>query len=219
MARPFFSKDRISDFEIFARHTDETIVKLADRLSKGYPVEFQDLVGRFTLDSVTEFLFGKSVDSLGAGLPYPESSGVLNSIQFTEHPSNSFLEAFVTGQELTAYRGRLGSFWWLREFWQNKVAGHRKFVNDFVDPILREASARKAAQIGVEKESATFLDHMLENTQGMQVIYFQTRAHRFSDYDFIQAELINILVAGRDTVLCVMTDDHCIDAHYRRLAR
>ena len=164
MARPFFSKERISDFDIFARHTDETIAQLSQRLSQGYPVEFQDLVGRFTLDSATEFLFGKSVHSLAAGLSYPESSGIENSVHFKNHTSNSFLHAFASGQDIIAKRGRLGAFWWLGEFWKDKVDEHRKVINDYVDPIVKEALTRKKAQV-VEKENETFLDHMVEHTQ------------------------------------------------------
>ena len=200
MTRPFFSKERISDFEIFARHTDETIAQLSNRLSQGYPVEFQDLVGRFTLDSATEFLFGKSVDSLAAGLPYPESSGVTNSVHFSHHPSNSFLHAFATGQDVLAQRNRVGAFWWLYEFWKDKVGEHRKAINNFVDPIVKDALARKKTQV-VEKENETFLDHMIEHTQGKRKPFSTfTSPDLFADYNIIQEELINILVAGRDTV-------------------
>ena len=165
MTRPFFSKERISDFEIFARHADETIALLSQRLSQGYPVEFQDLVGRFTLDSATEFLFGKSVHSLAAGLSYPESSGMKNSVHFNNHPSNSFLHAFASGQDAIAKRGPLGPLWWLSEFWKDKVDEHRKVINDYVDPIIKEALTRKKAQVA-EKENETFLDHMIDHTQG-----------------------------------------------------
>src|SRR4051812_35501938 len=71
MTRPFFNRDRISDFEIFGRHTTHALAKLHSRLADGTPVDFQDLVARFTLDSATEFLFGANVHSLDAELPFP----------------------------------------------------------------------------------------------------------------------------------------------------
>jgi hypothetical protein len=56
MTRPFFSRERVSDFEIFARHTDEALNKLRDRLREGEAVDAQDVVSKFTLDSATEFV-------------------------------------------------------------------------------------------------------------------------------------------------------------------
>jgi hypothetical protein len=77
MTRPFFSKDRISHFEIFDRHAADAIKQVKERMRQGYAVDvqvrihatrphlvltvFQDVVSRFTLDSATEFLFGMFV--------------------------------------------------------------------------------------------------------------------------------------------------------------
>lgn len=41
MTRPFFSKDRISDFDNFERHAAATIALMKARLREGHPVEFQ----------------------------------------------------------------------------------------------------------------------------------------------------------------------------------
>ncbi|KAF9016963.1 cytochrome P450, partial [Hymenopellis radicata] len=90
MTRPFFSKDRISDFDNFERHTTSSIALIKARLQEGHPVDFQDVVSRFTLDSATEYLFGKDVESLSAGLPYPPLSNIPNPIHFENHPSNLF---------------------------------------------------------------------------------------------------------------------------------
>ena len=78
MTRPFFSKERISHFEIFDRHAADAIKQVKERMRQGYAVDvqvrinttspphlfltaFQDVVSRFTLDSATEFLFGMFV--------------------------------------------------------------------------------------------------------------------------------------------------------------
>ena len=82
MTRPFFSKDRISHFEIFDRHAADAIRQVKERMREGYAVDiqvsiqdpplpifltfFQDVVSRFTLDSATEFLFGMFVLVFGA---------------------------------------------------------------------------------------------------------------------------------------------------------
>jgi hypothetical protein len=41
MTRPFFTKDRISDFELFERHTSDTLQRAKSRLAEGYPIDFQ----------------------------------------------------------------------------------------------------------------------------------------------------------------------------------
>ena len=81
MTRPFFSKDRISHFEIFDRHAANVIKQVKARMREGYAVDiqvsfcvnrqhfsiltiFQDVVSRFTLDSATESLFGMCVLAL-----------------------------------------------------------------------------------------------------------------------------------------------------------
>ncbi|KAF4588561.1 hypothetical protein EYR40_010114 [Pleurotus pulmonarius] len=56
MTRPFFSRDRISHFDLFDRHADAVIAKIKERARAGIAMDFQDLMGRFTLDSATEFL-------------------------------------------------------------------------------------------------------------------------------------------------------------------
>ncbi|KAL0574430.1 Protein kinase alk2 [Marasmius crinis-equi] len=186
MTRPFFSKDRIRDFEIFDHHALETIRLMKNRLAEGHPVEFQDAIARFTLDSATEFLFGKSVRSLDAGLPYPKSSGIANPTSFTNHPSNSFVSAFMKGQELTARRTRQGTTWPLQEFWNDEVADQRAVVNEFIEPILADVHQREKKEDGSE----CLLEDLVKYTQDNQVIL---------------DELVNILVAGRDTTAGLLT--------------
>ena len=173
MTRPFFNKDKIAHFDIFDRHADDILRQAKARLAQGFPIDFQDMIARFTLDSATEFLFGHDVNSAGAGLPYPPSSPLANSKQFLEHPSNKFVEAFGEGQNLMALRSRVGgSAWRLYEFWQDKIAPNRKVVDGFVRDILDdpafarqdiEAKTGAAAKPG---DNDTLLHHLLNHTQG-----------------------------------------------------
>jgi len=41
MTRPFFSKDRISHFEIFDRHAADAIRQVKERTREGYAVDIQ----------------------------------------------------------------------------------------------------------------------------------------------------------------------------------
>lgn len=41
MTRPFFSRERISDFDHFTRYADRAISKLKARLPEGYAIDIQ----------------------------------------------------------------------------------------------------------------------------------------------------------------------------------
>jgi hypothetical protein len=127
------------------------------------------MASRFTLDSASEFLLGKSVDTLSAGLCYPASSPLANSPAFINHSSNTFADAFTAGQHLTALRIRYGPTWPKREFWKDKVKPNRKIVDEFLQPILTEELAKQAASLNkkVEVEDSTLLAHLVHHTKGM----------------------------------------------------
>ncbi|KAE9388190.1 cytochrome P450 [Gymnopus androsaceus JB14] len=196
MTRPFFNRNRITDFDNFNRHTESTISAIKTRLAQGYPIDFQDVVARFTLDSATEFLFGKDVGSLGANLPYPAGSPLAQDPTILNHPSNVFVRAFMQGQMATAYRSRLGMNWPLKEFWSDKVLPHRRLVDEFVNPILENRKRERLAMTAnIEKsgdwEAETLLDHLIDS--------------EYTDPKVIKDELVNILVAGRDTTASLLT--------------
>ncbi|KAF9074680.1 cytochrome P450 [Rhodocollybia butyracea] len=197
MTLPFFSRNRISDFDIFEHHTEDTISIIKTRLAQGYPIEFQSLIGRFTLDSATEFLFGKDVGSLSAGIPYPKNALIKDDPSLSGHPSNMFVRAFMEGQEKAAQRGRLGDFWPLAEFWSDKVKAHRAQVDNFTNPIVEERRRAHLAQENTgetgnndDGEGQTFLDHLIRSTDDDRVV---------------KDELCNILVAGRDATASLLT--------------
>jgi cytochrome P450 len=63
LIRPQFTKQRVSDLSIFERHIQIIFALIADT-GDGAKIDVGDLFLRFTLDVATEFLLGKSVDSL-----------------------------------------------------------------------------------------------------------------------------------------------------------
>ncbi|KAG8218206.1 cytochrome P450 [Butyriboletus roseoflavus] len=157
MTRPFFSRDRISDFDIFERHAEDAIHQMKIRLREGYPVDFQDVAFRFTLDSATEFLFGKDVRSLSTGIVYPPSSPLSKDPTFLNHPANRFARAFTEAQIATANRINHGSSWRFAEFWRDQVQKHMKVCYEFIDPIIVNALAKKYEQrrLGVDGKDST----------------------------------------------------------------
>ena len=132
MTRPFFSKDRISDFEIFDRHADQVVLKMKERFKEGIAVDVQDILSRFTLDTATEFLFGQDVNSLSADLPYPSTCKRVSS---RTHPSDEFAFAFNRAQERMFLRVMYGKSWPLVDFWEDIVAKDKKTINKFTDVL------------------------------------------------------------------------------------
>ncbi|KAF8160351.1 cytochrome P450 [Mycena galopus ATCC 62051] len=179
MSRPFFNRERISDFDLFDRHTHDALSHMSNRLAEGYAVDFQDCVSRFTLDSATEFLFGKSVDSISAGLPYPESAPIDNSAYF--------LRSIVM-----LARAAFSTKWPLKEFWTDRIKPHRAIADAYIEPILNAAlEKRKAGEQGKgDDEPETFLSHLVQGTDNKEVI---------------RDSIFNILVAGRDTTAATLT--------------
>lgn len=61
LIRPMFIKNRVSDLDIFERYTQNML----DQFPKsGETFDLMDLFYRMTIDVITEFLLGDSVDSL-----------------------------------------------------------------------------------------------------------------------------------------------------------
>ncbi|KZT21756.1 cytochrome P450 [Neolentinus lepideus HHB14362 ss-1] len=200
MTRPFFSRDRISHFDIFDRHGEEAIGKMKQRFAEGYAIDFQDLVSRFTLDSATEFLFGNDVGSLSAQLPYPYGIKAPASALHVASPPTSaetreFAKAFAEAQEVSADRTRFGSTWPLFEIAHDKTKVPMKVVGGYIDKILEEA-LRKHKQIestdcGEDADDGeTLMEHLIKFT---------------SDRVVLKDEILNILLAGRDTTAATLT--------------
>ncbi|KAI0369451.1 cytochrome P450 [Pilatotrama ljubarskyi] len=214
MTRPFFSRDRITHFDIFDRHVEHALNKVAARLREGVPVDWQDVVSRFTMDSATEFLFGKDVRSLEAPLPFPSTFSTSppfagaasdgNADRAEEgviHPADRFVRAFQDALEATAIRGRFLQSWPLFEFWGDRVKQYLKAVDEFIDPIVENALKRKAEKVGtgavqekdgreLVRDEETLLEHLVKFTD---------------DHKVIKDETLNILLAGRDTTSCTLT--------------
>lgn len=44
MTRPYFARDRVTDFELFDKHSEIVVAKLKERFSQGEAVDFQACV-------------------------------------------------------------------------------------------------------------------------------------------------------------------------------
>ncbi|OSC98991.1 cytochrome P450 monooxygenase pc-2 [Trametes coccinea BRFM310] len=200
MTRPYFSRDRISHFELFDRHADSAIVKMKERFRLGHAVDVQDVISRFTLDSATDFLLGRCVHSLRDPLPYAHNDPQAPQTVKQQTVAEQFSTALAEAQRVISRRPRASHAWPLFEFWQDKSAKPMRIVNEFVQPILEEAIARhRAAEIERRngsrdsketEDGETLLDHLVKITDDPAVL---------------RDETINILIAGKDSTAATLT--------------
>ncbi|KAI0638092.1 cytochrome P450 monooxygenase pc-3 [Trametes polyzona] len=196
MTRPYFSRDRISHFELFDRHT--AIRKMKDRFRGGHAVDFQDVISRFTLDSATEFLFGACVNSLKSDLPYAHNDPVAPRFAREPNAAERFSVAFAGAQNVISMRMRTSWFWHIEELFHDRSGEHMRVVDEFLNPILEEAiaknrAAKAQAQAGSNdkpNDDETLLDHLVKLTDDPVVLHDET---------------LNILIAGRDTTAATLT--------------
>ncbi|KAG8704257.1 hypothetical protein FRC08_002337 [Ceratobasidium sp. 394] len=178
MSRPYFSRERVTHFDNFARHADVAISKIPDEATA---INFQDLVSRFTMDSATEFLFGVDVKSLDEPLAAAE----------TTNTSASFAKAFMRVQEKVLRRFMLANAWPYFEMFWDRTGEEMRVIDGYVEPILRTKLEKKGrGELSGEGEGETLLDYLVQHTDDEKVI---------------KDELINVLVAGRDTTACTLT--------------
>ena len=129
------------------------------------------------MDSATEFLFGQSTDSLSKG------SG------------EGFAESFGRSQEYIANRSRWGMLSNLfpgDKHWEQD----RKFVHDFVDHYVDQGLAKRDVLLN-EKSNA--------DNPG-RYIFIDELVRQSTDRVRIRSELLNILLAGRDTTASLLTN-------------
>lgn len=176
--------------ELEERHV-QNLLKALPVKSDGWTDEtnIQALFFRLTLDSATEFLFGSSVESQIANLP--ESISGKRGADRTDEAA--FSANFDSAQVHMAKRFRLADKYWThnpKEYKQNN-----KIVNDFVDhyvdiALRADANKEKTLEEGHKKEKYVF----------MAALAAQTR-----DPVEIRAQLLNILLAGRDTTASLLS--------------
>ena len=79
LIRPMFIRERVGDLEIFERHVQKLIRLLGH--GDGTEVDLSNLFFRYTLDAVTDFLLGKSVDSLDSQGGFADAFNEVQHIQ------------------------------------------------------------------------------------------------------------------------------------------
>lgn len=133
LIRPQFVKNRVADLEIFEKHVGRLMAKIGGH---GEQVDIADLFYCFTLDSATDYLLGKSVDSL-------------------DNPQAEFATAFAEVQKVQSLITRSGGFSFFIP--KGKLWAGLKVINAFVEPFIEHVLRIDISELN-EKTNPSFLD-------------------------------------------------------------
>ncbi|KAH9906639.1 cytochrome P450 alkane hydroxylase-like protein [Xylariomycetidae sp. FL2044] len=177
LLRPNFVKDQIADLSLINGHIEDLLRLIHD----DQPVDLQPLFLNFTLDSATEFLFGRSTNLLGTN----------------DAADKAFSDSFNASLRDMALQFRMGPFRKLRRRTQEVTEAHnicRAYVDQFVDAAVEIRGARRSGSdiktLSEEDSRNYFLKELAESTD---------------DKEKIRDEILNILIAGRDTVASLLS--------------
>lgn len=184
LLRPQFVRSQVSDLDLEENHV-QSMMKVLDR-NLGTDkwtntVDLQVLFFRLTLDSATEFLFGESVNS--------QIDLQTQIASASNKDDNSFAFAFDSAQYTLGVAARLGDNYWLMHTPKfNKMV---KRVHEFVDYFVNKAleQGKKGEKHASDKEGYVFLQALAEQTQ---------------EPAELRSQLLNILLAGRDTTASLL---------------
>jgi hypothetical protein len=182
LLRPNFARDQVGDLEAFERHFK---LMLKHVPKDGSTVDLQELFFRLTIDSATEFLFNHSTNSLRTmGQDEDDNEDVI------------FSKAFNVAQADILKRLRLDFMYKLTDQKKGKEAIDvcKEYVDRWVDGAVRrraEQDSEKATGGEKEEERYVFIHELVKQT---------------NDKTRIRDELMNVLLAGRDTTASLLSN-------------
>ncbi|RHZ48508.1 cytochrome P450 [Aspergillus thermomutatus] len=181
LLRPQFTRDQISDLDLEERHVQKAMQAMPVVNGKWTDaVDIQSIFFRLTIDSATEFLFGESVESQ------------LSALNGGQTPEDKFPYYFDKSQWYSAQRARFEKLYWVVN---NKESRHaEKEVHAYVDRFVHKAlKAAREGKLQADPEKSSqyvFLNALVSVTQ---------------DPIELRSQLLNILLAGRDTTASLLS--------------
>ncbi|PWY68686.1 cytochrome P450 [Aspergillus heteromorphus CBS 117.55] len=180
LLRPQFTRDQISDLDLEERHVQQALKAMPVDARTGWTsaTDIQTIFFRLTMDTATEFLFGESVESQAAAL---------NTA--TPQQPDSFAAQFDRGQWYAAQRARFEKLYWIVDNKESRALGAavHAYVDRFVAAALNPDPEKKLSSSSTHY---TFLQGLAEATQ---------------DPVELRSQLLNILLAGRDTTASLLS--------------
>ena len=170
MLRPQFAREQIEHVQILEPHVQRLLSHV--RSYKGKEFDIQPYLFRLTVDSATEFLFGESVETLVDDFDPSDENRQLK---------RDFATAFDNAQRVLASRAVVQYLYFLigGSKFKNWIRIAHKFVDNCVDKVLKTTPEEERKIQGY-----VFLHELAKTTSNRLVL---------------RDQLLNILLAGRDT--------------------
>jgi cytochrome P450 len=169
LLRPCFVRSQVGDVELLEQHLQHLLLRIP---RDGSMVDLQPLFFKLTLDSSTHFLFGESTGCLDPNSENEKSLEFANAFDRCQSFSDKNILFLILYVVLPKFLQQGSQF--------NKDV---KLIHNFVETII----ARSLSKVKGASESGTnyvFLHELISQT---------------NDIVKIRSELLNVLLAGRDT--------------------
>ena len=188
MLRPNFVRAQVGDCEMFERHVQHLIQAIPKR---GETVDLQHLFSKLTLDIATDFLLGKSTDSLSPGGADAETKNFVKAIDRAMNGLGAQDEGLIFW--IAVMMGIMVQNWTLR--------GEFKIVHNYVDGLIEKALAEKQKGLWVEGDN----QDSIHSGEKPRYIFLHSLLNQTTDKLKIRSELLNILLAGRETTAALLS--------------
>ena len=176
LLRPNFVRSQVGDLDTFETHVDHLIQAIP---RDGSTIDIEEYFFRLTIDSATEFLFGESTNVLAPGS--------------SSEAARSFAKSWTKSQEIMSLKIRHGTIYsWIygAKFWTDV-----KYVHDFIDRYVQSASDHSK---NIHREKV--------DLKAERYVFSHELAKATDDPQQIRSELLNILIAGRDTTASLLSN-------------
>lgn len=160
------------NMDVFREHVDNLLERL--HISNGI-IDLQPLFFKYTLDTTTALLLGRSVYSLRAD-------------DVNDAGNRDFAKNFDIAQGGLAKRFRLAP--WHSLYSPPQFRRSCSIVHQFVDDYISEREVYKSEKGGCQEPSESFVDQLAQES---------------GNHGVLRDQLLNILLAGRDTTACCLS--------------
>lgn len=178
MLRPNFAKHQLRGFDMPEDHFQRLLALIPTNAEA--MVDLQELFHKFTMDTATEFLFGRSVGSLSMA---------------KEEVIDTYSQAFEVAMDALATAIRVGPI--AKFFTSRKVIEARKEVHAFVQKFVDEALEYREKNGDADTESGS---------GGGRYVFSHELTKYTTDPQTIRDELLSALLGGRDTTASLLSN-------------
>lgn len=178
LLRPSFAKAQVADLALVELHVNNLFKKLPSDAST---VDLQPLFHNFTLDSATDFLFGRSTNTL--------TGAKKHDMEFARA-----LRYSLDHMAFLLVAGRLRKIFQADAEFDKANETCQSYVDTFVEQVMNYKDKEKIPNA-----------LLVETDQGSRGSFLKDIAQTTDDKDKIRGELLSLLLAGRDTTASLLS--------------